>query len=95
MTGKTRLRLMQAGATHDPDEIGVRTPDSLPVDRLGPGEVGYVIAGIKDVGEARSGETMTDDRRPAAKALPGYREPKPDGVLGPLPDRRRRVHRSA
>jgi GTP-binding protein LepA len=85
MTGKTKLRLMQAGASHDIDEIGVRTPDSLPVDELGPGEVGYVIAGIKDVGEARSGETVTDDRRPAAEALEGYQEPKPMVFSGLYP----------
>ena len=54
---------MQAGALHDPIEIGVRRPVPTPVAELGPGEVGYLIAGIKDVGEARSGETVTD-RRP-------------------------------
>src|SRR5687767_6039196 len=53
-TGR-RLRFMQAGAVHDADEVGVRRPDNTPVDRLGPGETGYLIAGIKDVGEARSG----------------------------------------
>ncbi len=54
------LRFMQAGAVHDADEIGVRIPVPTPVAELGPGEVGYLIAGIKDVGEARSGETVTD-----------------------------------
>jgi GTP-binding protein LepA len=85
MTSKTRLRFMQAGTTHDLDEIGVRTPDSLPVDQLGPGEVGYLIAGIKDVGEARSGETVTDARRPSTQALEGYREPKPMVFSGLYP----------
>jgi GTP-binding protein LepA len=85
MTNKTHLRLMQAGTIHEPDEIGVRTPDHLPVDQLGPGEVGYLIAGIKDVGEARSGETITDARRPATEPLAGYREPKPMVFSGLYP----------
>ncbi|MGC8481226.1 MAG: GTP-binding protein, partial [Acidimicrobiales bacterium] len=55
----TRVRFMQAGAVHEAEEIGVRLPVPQPVDALGPGEVGYLIAGIKDVGEARSGETVT------------------------------------
>src|SRR5687767_13454700 len=54
-----RVRFMQAGTTHEVEEIGVRSPANTPVDTLGPGEVGYLIAGIKDVGEARSGETVT------------------------------------
>ncbi len=45
---------MQAGAVHEADEIGVRLPIPTPVAELGPGEVGYLIAGVKDVGEARS-----------------------------------------
>src|SRR4051794_34499789 len=58
MTSGSRLKFMQAGAVHPSDEIGVRSPVMVPVDALGPGEVGYLIAGIKDVGEARSGETV-------------------------------------
>ena len=81
----TRLRFMQAGTSHEPDEIGVRTPADRVVDRLGPGETGYLIAGIKDVGEARSGETVTDDRRPAPEALAGYAEPKPMVFSGLYP----------
>ena len=61
---------------------------------LGPGEVGYLIAGIKDVGEARVGETVTTAARPAS-ALAGLPRPEADGVLRPLPGRRRRVRRSA
>ncbi|MDH3755877.1 MAG: GTP-binding protein, partial [Acidimicrobiia bacterium] len=62
-----RLAFMQAGSTHEISEIGVRTPDMVPVDELGPGEVGYLIAGIKDVGEARSGETVTSAGNPATE----------------------------
>jgi len=80
-----RLRFMHAGSNHDVEEIGVRTPIPLPVDELGPGEVGYVIAGIKDVGEARSGETLTDATRPAKEPLEGYLDPKPMVFCGLFP----------
>ena len=86
-----RLRFMQAGATHDIEEVGIRTPGMVPVDELGPGEVGYLIAGIKDVGEARVGETVTEAPHPATEAARGLPGPQADGVLRPLPDRRRRV----
>src|SRR5690242_6746079 len=79
-----RLRYVQANAAHDAEEIGVRTPAPVPVASLGPGEVGYLIAGIKDVGEARVGETITTAARPA-QALPGYRDPKPMVFCGLYP----------
>ena len=85
LTTGARLRFMQAGATHDADEIGARTPAPTPVADLGPGEVGYLVAGVKDVGEARSGETVTEARRPAAEALVGYRDPKPMVFCGLYP----------
>ncbi|HVM01568.1 MAG TPA: translation elongation factor 4 [Acidimicrobiales bacterium] len=80
-----RLRFMQAGATHDAEEVGIRTPTVTPVASLGPGEVGYLIAGIKDVGGARSGETVTTASRGAAEPLPGYRDPKPMVFCGLFP----------
>ena len=80
-----KLRFMQAGATHEVDEIGFRLPVNTPVKEMGPGEVGYLIAGIKDVGEARSGETVTEAQKPAAEPLPGYREPKPMVFSGLYP----------
>ena len=79
------LRFMQAGATHDALEIGVRTPATVPVSELGPGEVGYLIAGIKDVGDARSGETVTTSSRGSDTPLPGYRDPKPMVFSGLFP----------
>ena len=85
MRTKDKLRFMQAGTSHDPDEIGVRTPDNLPVDQLGPGETGYLIAGIKDVGEAKSGETVTTEKRGAGEPLDGYKEPKPMVFSGLYP----------
>jgi GTP-binding protein LepA len=80
-----RLRFMQANAVHDIEEVGVRTPVAVPVDGLGPGEVGYLIAGIKDVGEARSGETVTTAQHGATDALAGYRDPKPMVFCGLYP----------
>jgi GTP-binding protein LepA len=80
-----RLRFMQAGAVHDVEEIGERTPYSVPVPSLGPGEVGYLIAGIKDVGGARSGETVTTAVHGATEALEGYQDPKPMVFCGLYP----------
>ncbi len=79
-----RLKYVQAGAIRDAEEIGVRLPDPTPVASLGPGEVGYLIAGIKDVGQARVGETVTTASRPAAP-LEGYRDPKPMVFCGLYP----------
>ena len=81
----SKLRFMQAGSTHEALEVGVRLPANTPVPSLGPGEVGYLIAGIKDVGEARSGETVTDASRPAEAPLEGYQDPKPMVFCGLYP----------
>ena len=80
-----KLRFIQAGSTYEALEVGVRTPDNDPVPELGPGEVGYLIAGIKDVGEARSGETVTEASRQAASPLDGYQDPKPMVFCGLYP----------
>ncbi|MDA2957718.1 MAG: elongation factor 4 [Acidimicrobiia bacterium] len=81
----SRLSFMQAKAQHEVIEIGVRRPVTTPIAELGPGEVGYLIAGIKDVAEARSGETVTMSARPAVEPLPGYRDPKPMVFCGLYP----------
>ena len=85
LTSGTRLQFMQAQATHEALEIGVRRPATTPVTTLGPGEVGYLIAGIKDVGDARSGETVTTTPRGATTALEGYLDPKPMVFSGLFP----------
>ena len=85
LVGTAKLRFMQAGSNHEIEEIGIRTPVTVPVDELGPGEVGYLIAGIKDVGGARSGETVTTAAHPASAALAGYRDPKPMVFCGLFP----------
>ncbi|MCX7621332.1 MAG: translation elongation factor 4 [Acidimicrobiales bacterium] len=80
----SRLKFIQADAVHDAEEVGVRLPANTPVGSLGPGEVGYLIAGIKDVGEARAGETVTTAANPG-EPLAGYREPKPMVFCGLYP----------
>ena len=80
-----RVRFMHAGAIYNLEEIGVRTPGPQPVASLGPGEVGYLIAGIKDVGQARSGETVTLAARQAGEPLEGYLDPKPMVFCGLFP----------
>jgi GTP-binding protein LepA len=82
--GGGRLRYVQAKENHDAEEIGVRLPVPTPVAALGPGEVGYLIAGIKDVGQARVGETVTLAANPADE-LPGYRDPQPMVFCGLYP----------
>ena len=85
LDAKGKLLFMHAGAIHEAIEIGVRRPVPTPVAELGPGEVGYLIAGIKDVGEARSGETVTTFLDPATEALDGYLDPKPMVFCGLFP----------
>ena len=85
LTSGSKLQFMQAGAAHEALEIGVRRPATTPVPELGPGEVGYLIAGIKDVGDARSGETVTTVTKGASEPLEGYRDPKPMVFSGLFP----------
>src|SRR5437868_2283378 len=84
LTTGSRLKFLQVNHLHDAEETGVRLPVPTPAASLGPGEVGYLIAGIKDVGEARVGETVTLASRPA-EPLAGYRDPKPMVFCGLYP----------
>jgi len=79
------VRMMSTGAQHEVEEVGILSPAAKPVDQLGVGEVGYLISGIKNIGEAKVGDTVTDVSHPAASALPGYREPKPMVYAGLYP----------
>ena len=80
-----RLHFMQADLDYDISEIGARTPEMVPLKEMAAGEVGYLIAGIKDVGEAKSGETVTTTSHPAKEPLDGYQEPKPMVFCGLYP----------
>jgi GTP-binding protein LepA len=79
------IRAMQAGTNAEIDDIGFFSPEMTSVKYLGPGEVGYVITGLKDVTTLRVGDTLTSARRPATQALPGYREVKPMVFCGLYP----------
>ncbi|MEA2432703.1 MAG: GTP-binding protein LepA [Actinomycetota bacterium] len=79
------IRFMVAEYDAEADEIGVMSPNARPVDRLDTGEVGYLIAGIKEVSIAKVGDTITSKKHPAERPLPGYREPKPMVFAGIYP----------
>ncbi|MHB8572565.1 MAG: translation elongation factor 4 [Candidatus Dormibacteria bacterium] len=80
-----RIRMMAGGNTVEVDEVGVFAPRMTPTDGLSAGEVGYVIASIKGVNESKVGDTITDQRNPAAEPLPGYRQVKPMVFAGLFP----------
>ncbi len=82
---RSLIRMMATGAHHEVEEVGVMTPATKPSNELGVGEVGYLISGIKEIGEAKVGDTVTDTSDPAREALPGYREPKPMVYAGLYP----------
>jgi GTP-binding protein LepA len=72
---RQKIRLMGLGSTYQITELGKFRPDMRPVEQLGTGEVGYVIANIRNLGDVRIGDTITDDARPAPDALKGYQPP--------------------
>ena len=80
-----RVRLMNAGVTYGVDKLGVFKPKAADVESLGPGEIGFFTAQIKDVSDAAVGDTITDEKRPAAAALPGFREVQPVVFCGLFP----------
>jgi len=82
---KQKIRLMATGDEFEVDQVGVFTPKRKPTESLGVGEVGFVIAGIKDVRSARVGDTITLAARPADKPLPGFKEIKPRVFAGLYP----------
>ena len=77
LKSREKVHMMGIGMTHEPIEIGVISPDMTPTKALGAGEVGYIITGAKDVSQSKVGDTVTSAVRPAAEALPGYRDPQP------------------
>ena len=79
------IRFMATGETHGADEIGFLTPKAVPVARLVPGEVGYLITGVKEIDRIKVGDTITGARRPAHLQLPGYTDPKPMVFCGVFP----------
>ncbi|HIK24390.1 MAG: translation elongation factor 4 [Thermosynechococcus sp. Uc] len=80
-----RIRLMASGKEYEIDELGVLAPNQKPVESLHAGEVGYLAAAIKAVGDARVGDTITLAQNPAKEPLPGYTEAKPMVFCGLFP----------
>jgi len=82
---KERFRLFSNGANYEVQEVGRFCPTATPCERLEGGDVGYLIGGVKQLSDLKVGDTVTSEKRPAAKALPGFREPKPMVFSGLYP----------
>ncbi len=85
LSKRERMLMMSTQSVHETLEVGVISPEPVPTDGLGAGEVGYVISGVKDVRQARVGDTITTTTRPAKEALAGYDHPKPMVFSGLYP----------
>jgi GTP-binding protein LepA len=85
LTRREKSLMMSTRAAHDTLEVGVISPEPTPTDSLGAGEVGYLITGVKDVRQARVGDTVTSAARPAAEPLAGYDHPRPMVFSGLYP----------
>jgi GTP-binding protein LepA len=85
LSKRERSLMMSTGAAHETLEVGVISPEPQPSSGLGAGEVGYLISGVKDVRQARVGDTVTSAAHPAPEALPGYDHPRPMVFSGLYP----------
>ena len=82
---KMRVRFMAPALDYDVEEIGIFSPKPIPVEKLGVGEVGFVIVGVKNVGDAKIGDTVTESTRSTTGPLPGFMELKPMVFAGLYP----------
>ena len=80
-----KIRFMATGADHVIERVGVFTPKPLTVAELNPGEIGFITSGIKTVADCKIGDTITEERRPAAQALPGFKPLQPVVFCGLFP----------
>jgi GTP-binding protein LepA len=80
-----RIKMMATGGTHGLDRVGIFRPKQETVDELGPGEVGFFTAAIKQVADTRVGDTVTDEKNPTAEALPGFKPAQPVVFCGLFP----------
>ncbi len=85
LSPKQKIRLMATGAVHLTEQVGKFTPKSVATEQISAGEVGFIIAGIKELKDARVGDTVTLDSKPAAEPLPGFKEIKPQVFAGLYP----------
>jgi GTP-binding protein LepA len=76
---------MVTGAVRDVEHVGIFTPKKVPLNELGPGEMGYITAGIKQISDTQVGDTITDDRNPATELLPGFKPSVPVVFCGLFP----------
>ena len=81
----TKIKLMATNKVYDVTEVGVFTPKLMPISELRAGDVGYITASIKNVADARVGDTITESDRPTAEALPGYKKAVPMVYSGIYP----------
>jgi GTP-binding protein LepA len=82
---KTKIRLMATKQDYEVDNLGVFSPKATPVDELGVGEVGFIVANIKVVADAKIGDTVTETNRPTTEPFPGFKELKPMVFAGLYP----------
>jgi len=80
-----KIRFMATGATHVIERVGVFTPKAVQIPELDPGDIGFITAGIKTVADCKIGDTITEDRRPAAQPLPGFKPLQPVVFCGLFP----------
>ncbi|MFK8250750.1 translation elongation factor 4 [Ancylobacter terrae] len=80
-----RIKLMGTGAVYDVDRVGVFTPKMVAMAELGPGEIGFLTGSIKEVADTRVGDTITEEKRPASAALPGFKPAQPVVFCGLFP----------
>jgi GTP-binding protein LepA len=80
-----RVRMMSTGAAYGVEQVGVSTPKKVPVGELGPGEIGYMTASIKEVADTKVGDTITEERRPTAQPLAGFKPSQPVVFCGMFP----------
>ena len=85
LSPRERILMLSTRATHELLEIGVISPEPVPSEGLGVGEVGYLITGVKDVRQSKVGDTVTNNSKPASEALHGYKEPRPMVFSGLYP----------
>jgi GTP-binding protein LepA len=80
-----KLRFMAEGQDYDAEQLGIFTPKAVPADELGVGEVGFLVANVKKISDAKIGDTITEAARPAAEPFPGFKELKPMVFAGLYP----------
>jgi len=80
-----KIRMMATGATHVIERVGIFAPKPIALDQLGPGEIGFINAGVKRVADAKVGDTITEERRPTDTALPGFAPSIPVVFCGLFP----------